>query len=466
MRISSVRSSTPKWIACAAGVLVFAVHSACAQPRNVDQVPVDQGPSATAEQAPSGSRYEYRITPGDRLRITVFGEAELSGEFVVGSDGHLRMPVVGQIGAAELTLTELERALVRALNDGYTRAATVSAQIAAFRPIHVVGMVRAPGVYEYREGMSALAAIAQAGGMGSPEGQHAILVGELLQAEERVRLLEVNRAALTARRARLLAQQNNNSEISFPQISAPSADPIRLAQILDGEKKALTGEREIQEQQIAVLQAQIPRLNSEIAALNEQKLLEENQRSLTNELVADYDKLLKSGLARKPTFIEIKREEARIEGNLARLAADRLRAEVAIGDVEFRIGELKSNYRRRVNTELGETDRALLELSITLPSAQRTRSIRSQQYGYLRGEASDPVITVTRVRGATTVKLEVTVSFTLQPGDIVQVGPLLPAVIDPSTLARDGSSAAATPMASGRVVQAHEKAAKSLSLAE
>jgi polysaccharide biosynthesis/export protein len=456
-----MRSSTPKWIACAASMLAFAVHTACAEPPNVDQAL-----SATTEQSPARSD-EYRITPGDKVRINVFGEAELSGEFVVGRDGNLRMPVVGQIGAADLTLTELERAVVRALNNGYMRAAAVSVQISAFRPIHVLGMVRAPGAYEFREGMPALAAIAQAGGIGLPEGQQAILVGELLQAEERVRLLEVNRAALTARRARLLAQQNNDSEISFPQISAPSADSSRLAQILDGEKRTFTGEREIQDQHIAVLQAQIPRLNAEIAALNEQKLLEENQRTLTHELVADYDKLMKSGLARKPTYIELKREEARIEGNIARVAADRLRAEVAIGEVEFRIGELKSTYRRRVNTELSEADRALLELSITLPSAQRTRSIRAQQYAFLRGEASEPIVTVIRLKGATTFKLEVAVGFTLQPGDIVQVGPLLPSVMDPMPLAQGGSSpAAATPMALGRVMQFHETAAKSLSVGE
>jgi polysaccharide export outer membrane protein len=418
------------------------------------------------KQSPSGAGYEYRITPGDRLRINVFGEADLSGEFVVGRDGNLRMPVVGQIAAAELTLGELEQALVRVLNDGYMRAATVSAQIAAFRPIYVVGMVRAPGTYEYREGMSALAAIAQAGGMGLPEGQQATLVGDMLQAEERVRLLEASRAALVARRARLLAQQNDDPEISFPEMSAPSADPLKLAQIIEGEKKTFTGEKELQDQQIAMLQAQIPRLNSEIAALGEQKVLEENQRSLTNELVADYDKLMKSGLARKPTYIELKREEARIEGNLSRLTADRLRAEVAIGDVQFRIGELKSNYRRRINTERSETDRALLELSVTLPSAQHTRAIRTQQYGHLRGEASEPIITVTRLKGATTVKLDVTVGFTLQPGDIVQVGPLLPSVMDPSNLARDGGQAAVTPAASGRIVQVHEMAAKPPSLTE
>jgi polysaccharide export outer membrane protein len=171
-------------------------------------------------------------------------------------------------------------------------------------------------------------------------------------------------------------------------------------------------------------------LNSEIVELNGQKKLEETQRALNAELVADYDRLMKSGLARKPTYIEVKREEARIDSNIARLTADRLRAEVAIGDVEFRIGDLEATHRRRVSTELSEIDRVLLDLSITLPAAERARAIRRLQYGYIRAGASDLSVTVTRLNGNSSTKMAVPLEFPLQPGDIVQVGPVLPQPID------------------------------------
>src|SRR5262249_13915594 len=152
------------------------------------------------------------------------------------------------------------------------------------------------------------------------------------------------------------------------------------------------------------LQKQFPRLDAEIAALKRQEDLEKQQRELNRQLIADYEQLAKSGLARKPTYVEIKREEARIEEGISRLQAEALRAELAIGDLQYKITELHNNYQRRVLVELRETDRSLLELSVTLPSAQRTRAIRTGHVGWLTGEESEPpVMTVIRASGPITV---------------------------------------------------------------
>jgi len=116
---------------------------------------------------------------------------------------------------------------------------------------------------------------------------------------------------------------------------------------------------------------------------------------------------------------------------MERLKSESLKSELAIGDLHFRIAELHNNYQRRVMTELRETDRSLLELTVTLPSAQRARAARAQQMGLLTGEQrQQPAITVIRVKGATTVKYDAGVDFLLQPGDVVQVGSLLPPAPD------------------------------------
>ena len=116
-------------------------------------------------------------------------------------------------------------------------------------------------------------------------------------------------------------------------------------------------------------------MRAEIAAAKQQEELELKQRDLNHQLLADYEQLAKSGLARKPTYIEIKREEARIEENIARFKSDGLKAELAIGDLQFKIAELHNNYLRRAMVDLREADRSLLELSVTLPAAHRARMI-------------------------------------------------------------------------------------------
>src|SRR5262249_5350422 len=156
------------------------------------------------------------------------------------------------------------------------------------------------GLYPYRERESVLAAIARAGGVRAPEQSGA--GADLFQMDERVRLLEISRAALLTRRARLLAQQNSDERLDFPDMSALPVDPARLAQIRDGEQRAFAAERQAERQETEALQKQHPRLHAQIAALKHQEDLEMRQRELNQQLIADYEQLAKSGLTRKLTY--------------------------------------------------------------------------------------------------------------------------------------------------------------------
>ena len=108
--------------------------------------------SRTAPQA-------YRIGVGDKIGVVVIGQPDLSGEATVDQSGNLRLPVVGDIHAANLTPSELEKSIGQSLEQGYVRRPKVSVKITEFRPIYVLGMVRTPGLYPFQQGQSVLAAI-------------------------------------------------------------------------------------------------------------------------------------------------------------------------------------------------------------------------------------------------------------------------------------------------------------------
>src|SRR5260370_11322806 len=132
-----------------------------------------------------------------------------------------------------------------------------------------------------------MADIARAGGFGTSEQ-----VGtgtDLFQTDERVRTLEVSRAALLTRRARLLAQQNGDDRIDFPDLSGLPVDPARLSQIRDGEQAAFTTERQAERQESETLQKQLPRLQAEIAALKKQAERAVRPRNLKQQLMADHE---------------------------------------------------------------------------------------------------------------------------------------------------------------------------------
>jgi polysaccharide biosynthesis/export protein len=415
------------WAGCCLGLLTFMVLHAWSLQSAGAQPPAPQS---------------YRIATGDKIGVVVFGQPDLSGEATVDQNGNLRLPVVGDIHAASLTPRELEQSISRSLEQGYVRRPVVSVKIAEFRPIYVLGMVRTPGLFAYREGLTVLGAIARAGGIGDSKEQQTNALRVMLEAEERVRLLEIRRVTLLARRARLVAQQNGEEDVVFPVVPDSLVDPARVAQIHDGELRIFAAERQAEQREIEALQKQLPRLAAEIAALKQQADLERKQRDLNHEMVEDLEKLMKSGLARKPTYIEVKREEARIEGNIGRLETESLRADLAVAEVQFKITGLHNSYARRVMTELRETDQALLELSVTLPSARHVRAAHAQQIGLQTSElAVQPAITVVRTNGAGTEKHDVAVDFLLQPGDVVQVGPLFPLAQQPSAYQIDQTGA-------------------------
>ena len=119
---------------------------------------------AISAQAQAPRSQEYTLDTGDQVKISVFGHADLSGQFVVSSTGALAMPLIGEVGAKGRTLRELESAIIKKLKPGFLKNPQVSAEIVNYRPFYIIGEVKNPGTYPYVNGMRILNAVAIAGG--------------------------------------------------------------------------------------------------------------------------------------------------------------------------------------------------------------------------------------------------------------------------------------------------------------
>lgn len=113
---------------------------------------------------PSDGGTDYRLGINDKIKVTVYDEADLSGEFQVDATGFVRFPLIGQIRAGGLTAHDVERSVVAALSQGYLNDPHVSVEVSTYRPFYVVGEVLKPGEYPYANGMTAASAVALAGG--------------------------------------------------------------------------------------------------------------------------------------------------------------------------------------------------------------------------------------------------------------------------------------------------------------
>jgi polysaccharide export outer membrane protein len=106
----------------------------------------------------------YRLGANDRLRIIVYGQDKLSGEYLLGGDGSLAFPLVGQVPANAMTPKELEAALASRLEPEYLTGASVSIEVLTRRPFYVLGEVQKPGSYPHSSKLNVLNAVATAGG--------------------------------------------------------------------------------------------------------------------------------------------------------------------------------------------------------------------------------------------------------------------------------------------------------------
>lgn len=107
---------------------------------------------------------DYRLSPGDKVKVTVFNEADLTGEFQINEAGNIAFPLVGEVPASGKSIPEFKADLVRTLRGRFVKNPKVSAEVANYRPFNVIGEVRNSGQFPYRPGLSMQDAVAMAGG--------------------------------------------------------------------------------------------------------------------------------------------------------------------------------------------------------------------------------------------------------------------------------------------------------------
>ncbi|MEQ8557496.1 MAG: polysaccharide biosynthesis/export family protein [Henriciella sp.] len=130
---------------------------------------------------------EYRLGSADRLKVTVYGEEELSGEFVVDGQGFLSMPLVGDLNVEGMTVREFQRTAEQRLADGYLREPRVSAEVINYRPYYILGEVSRPGEYPYTSGLTVMNAIATAEGFTYRANERFVLI-KSVETDQEIRV--------------------------------------------------------------------------------------------------------------------------------------------------------------------------------------------------------------------------------------------------------------------------------------
>ncbi len=118
----------------------------------------------------------YQLDSGDRLRVIVFDQADLSNTFTVDKGGFIAVPLIGTVEARGRTTDEVEVSIAAKLRNGYLRDPDVSVEVDRYRPFFAMGEVNAAGQYPYVAGMTVQSGVAIAGGFSPRADKHLIAV--------------------------------------------------------------------------------------------------------------------------------------------------------------------------------------------------------------------------------------------------------------------------------------------------
>lgn len=111
-----------------------------------------------------GERGPYGLDSGDVVRVSVYGEPDLTKSYQVDDSGAVALPLVGPINVRGKTTQLAAAAITAALASGYIREPSVAVEIEAYRPFYIQGSVVNGGQFPYVYGMTVRAAVSTAGG--------------------------------------------------------------------------------------------------------------------------------------------------------------------------------------------------------------------------------------------------------------------------------------------------------------
>lgn len=125
----------------------------------------------------------YRFDAGDRLRITVFDQPNLSNTYQIDASGSLAFPLIGSVPARGKTTDQLQADIAGRLRNGYLRHPDVTVEVEQYRPFFVMGEVRNAGQYPYVAGMTAQTAVAISGGYTARADQSSVDITRQINGE-------------------------------------------------------------------------------------------------------------------------------------------------------------------------------------------------------------------------------------------------------------------------------------------
>jgi protein involved in polysaccharide export with SLBB domain len=373
---------------------------------------------------------EYVLGPEDNLSVRVYEWPDLSGDFKVGADGRISVPLIGSVAAAGQTVDQLEKTIQATLAQeaGLKDTPSVAVQVKDYRPFFITGDVQKPGAYAFRPGLTILQAVSLAGGYFrfADPGLLRLERDAIIQRGER-RVLNEQLAALIARKSRLKAERDGAADIAFPSEEGFDQKRPEIAALMEQERLVFRTRRDDLNRELSGLTDLQDLYRGEIQALQSQIEAEKHQGDLVQTELDQLHSLAERGLTSNPRLLLVERTLAEIEASKRNIQALIMRSRQSIAQAAQQADVLKAKFREHVDEENDQVTSKIRETRSRLDTATRLVSEAEDTAPTtiaqrLRNIGASPEFTVSRKRSnATTDELQAAASDEVEPGDVIVV---------------------------------------------
>lgn len=378
--------------------------------------------AATALAADDG----YTLGVGDRLRITVYEQPELSGEYAIGPSATLSIPLVGRMRVDGLTLERFEAMLIERLaRQGGIKEPRLSVDILEYRPFFILGAVEDPGKYPYVVDMTVLHAITIAGGFRRVASPDLLAQLEVARVRERYASVGEAQAIALARRARLIAERDDLPEIVFPPAIRQVTSDAKIQELMTNESRLRAQRAESLRAEIQLLEAQKGIITEEITALEKQSQSKGRLMEINAQEMAEIDKLRQRDLVPITRVLALRRSATELESDRTQLLASIARAKQEMSKVDVSILNLAKARSIQITESIKQAEDELSQLAISRASAldqlRRAEALRGRT-------ASEPLVdevggelVIVRRTAAGVQHIRADDETRVLPGDLIKV---------------------------------------------
>ncbi|WP_292630642.1 polysaccharide biosynthesis/export family protein [Mesorhizobium sp.] len=381
---------------------------------------------------------EYLLGPQDKVRLKVyewrasrdviFEWTALNDSFVVGADGTLFLPFVGQIRAQGTAPGDLAHAIGDRLMQhmGLGRQPDVAVEIVQYRPFYIVGYVTQSGEFPFRPGLTVLQALGIAGGLRTREEDMSRLEREVIVGQGDVGLLALSNVSLLARKARLESELAGSDDIAFPAQLKDRASNETVAVAMEQERKIFAVRKDAMATQLRALRELKDFLEKELTSLGQQMAFHDQQIELIQKELAGVSALVQKGLAVAP-------RELSLQGTVAQMQSDRLVAETSLLRVRQEISKTDIEILNLGNSQASEVAAALRETQLQLNEVTSKANTAVQLLHDTevtapallalreRAERAKPIFKIVRTTDSGSQELTAEETTPIEPGDTVKI---------------------------------------------